>query len=320
MKHKIDNYLKTRSLCVFIVFIFINILANLPYINLYADIFSHFKLQYIIVNILFFVIFIYLSFNNKKFIVCGIISILLICINFKDITPYIGNTPKFESKNTIKIALYNVLTQNKEYNKLTSQISSEMPDIIITQEVDYNWLKSINKLKKDYPYYIEHPRDDNFGIALYSKFPLHNASVENWTDYEVPVINTEIKISDKNIKLYCIHTLPPTSKEYLRIRNEMLKKIHDLKKENQNTPLIIAGDLNTTIYSFSYKKHIQSANFKEAQSIRKNIAGTWNSKFLPIFRISLEHILVNSKLNVIEFKIGKYFGSDHLPIFVNIGF
>lgn len=48
MKHKIDNYLKTRSLCVFIVFIFINILANLPYINLYADIFSHFKLQYII--------------------------------------------------------------------------------------------------------------------------------------------------------------------------------------------------------------------------------------------------------------------------------
>ena len=59
MKSKIDNYLKTRGLFFFIVFIFFNIAGLLPLENIAIDIFSHFKFQYILINIFFLFLFLF---------------------------------------------------------------------------------------------------------------------------------------------------------------------------------------------------------------------------------------------------------------------
>ena len=319
MKSKIDNYLKTRGLFFFIVFIFFNIAGLLPLENIAIDIFSHFKFQYILINIFFLFLFVYLSFQNRKFLICSFVSLILICFNFADVTVYLGKSEVVKSDNAIKLALFNVLTKNDKYNQLKLMINEQKPDIIILQEVDEVWLENIKELKKDYPYFLEYPRLDNFGIALYSKFPLRKPKIETWTDYEVPVITAEIKSNGNILKIYGVHTLPPTGNEYFRVRNEMLSKINEIFSDS-NHPLIIAGDLNTSVYSISYKKYIKSSNLKDAQILAKTLKGTWNAKHFPFMRISLEHVLVSPEIKVQSFDIGKNFGSDHLPVFVDLSF
>ena len=319
MKSKIDNYLKTRGLFFFIVFIFFNIAGLLPLENIAIDIFSHFKFQYILINIFFLFLFVYLSFQNRKFLICSFVSLILICFNFAEVTVYLGKSDIVQSDGSIKIALFNVLTKNNKYNQLKLIINEQKPDIIILQEVDDVWLENIKELKNDYPYFLEYSRLDNFGIALYSKFPLRNSKIETWTDYEVPVITAEIKSNGNILKIYGVHTLPPTGNEYFRVRNEMLSKINELFSNNKY-PLIIAGDLNTSAYSISYKKYIKSSNLKDAQILAKTLKGTWNAKHFPFMRISLEHVLVSPEIKVQSFDIGKNFGSDHLPVFVDLSF
>ena len=76
IKQKADNYLKTRGLIFFLILICINIIALLPITNIYVDILSHFKLQYIIIELVFLVLFVYLSIQNKKFVIFFIVSLM----------------------------------------------------------------------------------------------------------------------------------------------------------------------------------------------------------------------------------------------------
>lgn len=320
MKNKIYNYLKTRGLLFFVIFICVNIIAVLPVNNIIVDIFSHFRLQYLIFSFLFLVLFIYLSCLSKKYIVYCVICCVLILSNLFEIFPYIGRYEHFNPGNTIKLALYNVLTSNKSYDDFLVSVSQENPDIIILQETDDIWLEHIKDLKKSYPYYIEHSRLDNFGISMYSKIPFTSTDIELWTDFEVPVAVADLQVFSKKLRIYGIHTLPPTGKDYFRVRNEMLKKINTISSQDSSYNLIFAGDFNTTIYSNSYKKYIKSTDLNDCQILAKNINGTWNALYIPIFRISLEHVLISPKILMNSFKIGKNFGSDHLPVYVELSF
>jgi len=312
-KEKFNNYLKTRGIFFFIIFIAINLIAYLNIINLFVDIFSHFRLQYLFISTVFFVIFIYLSFQNRKFIITALIALLLIGINIVGIRNYIGNKITSEPIQTVKLGLFNVLTSNTNYSKFLEQINKNTPDILILQEVNHNWLNGIEELKTIYPHTIEHPRDDNFGIALYSKKSLKKYEIEYWTEAEVPIIHA---ITDDGIEIFGIHTLPPIDKKYFSIRNSMLKKISHLSNREK---IIICGDFNTTIYSPAYKKFISKSRLNDAQICAKNIQGTWNTRYFAIFRIPLEHILYSNNFKLKSFSIGQNFGSDHLPIFAEIG-
>ncbi len=320
MKEKIDNYLKTRGLLFFVIFICVNIIAVLTVNNIIVDIFSHFRLQYLIFSFLFLFLFVYLSCLSKKYIVCCFISFIFIIWNLFEVFPYIGEYRPLNQSNTIKLALYNVLTSNKNYDDFLLDISQENPDIIILQETDDIWLEHIKDIKNQYPYYIEHSRLDNFGISLYSKIPLTGTGIELWTDYEVPVLVACLNLFSKNVKIYGIHTLPPISNDYYRVRNEMLEKINTISSQESSKNLIFAGDFNTTIYSNSYKKYIQSADLKDCQILAKNINGTWNAKYISIFRIPLEHILISGSFLLHSFKVGQNFGSDHLPLYIELSF
>ena len=68
MKEKIDNYLKTRGLLFFVIFICVNIIAVLPVNNIIVYIFSHLILKYFIFSFLFLVLFIYLFLQYCCFI------------------------------------------------------------------------------------------------------------------------------------------------------------------------------------------------------------------------------------------------------------
>ena len=320
MKEKIDNYLKTRGLLFFVIFICVNIIAVLPANNIIVDIFSHFRLQYLIFSFLFLVLFIYLFCLNKKYIVYCFVCFVFIFLNLFEIFPYIGRYESFNQGNIVKLALYNVLTSNKNYDGFLVSVAQENPDIIILQETDDIWLEHIKDLKNFYPYYIEHSRLDNFGISMYSKIPFTNTDIELWTDFEVPVVVANFKMFSQDLRIYGIHTLPPTSKDYFRVRNEMLKKINTISFQENSKNLVFAGDFNTTTYSNSYKKYIKSSVLKDCQILAKNVNGTWNARYIPIFRISLEHVLISPKILMNSFKIGKNFGSDHLPVYVELSF
>lgn len=64
----------------------------------------------------------------------------------------------------------NVLMSNHNSEQLISLVNQHQPDLLITLESDSWWQNKLSVLKKDYPYYIECPKDNRYGMHLYSKF------------------------------------------------------------------------------------------------------------------------------------------------------
>jgi len=117
---KFNNEFKKRIILLFILFVIANIFANLPSLNIFVDILSHFKVQYFYISILFTLCFLYFSFFNKKFTIGLLISFIILIFNYLEISKYCIK-PDTDLKSDIKIVLFNVLTSNKKYDKLKSE-------------------------------------------------------------------------------------------------------------------------------------------------------------------------------------------------------
>lgn len=319
MLQKFNKFFIKRVIFLFVLFLTVNIIANLPSLNIFSDIFSHFKVQYFYISFFFLFSFIYLAFFNKRFIAGVVLSLFVPCMNYFSIAPFVEKLPIAPKGKVLKVGLFNVYTGNKRVQLLLDEIYDNDPDIIILQEVNKTWLNYIQGLKNKYPYFMEHPREDNFGIALYSKTPMKDAEVEFWGDYSVPVITA--KVGD--IKIYCVHTLPPVNLEYLNARNKMLQKIgRILKSASTNSEnVIVAGDFNTTIFSKAYNftnPLLNSYPIYDAIEYLPKYNGSWNAYHPPFFRITLEHILSTQDIVPAKVYFEKRFGSDHLPVFAEL--
>jgi endonuclease/exonuclease/phosphatase (EEP) superfamily protein YafD len=75
-------------------------------------------------------------------------------------------------------------------------------------------------------------------------------------------------------------------------------------------PLILAGDLNTTPWSKTYRALRRVAGLVPASTLRP----TWPAWPLAFPQVALDHIFVSSDLTVSAAGTGPAVGSDHLPI------
>lgn len=308
---KTRNYINKRLIFYIAIVSILSLCSLIPSFNFLLDIVSQFKIQYFIFGIIALLYLVLANIKDfTKLVRTGIfLSLLIIIINFvdiyKDLIPY-----KSHGQGNLRVAHFNVLTKNKSYDKVLLQIQKKNPNVILIEELDATWLNNIKEIQKNYPYSIVELRDDNFGIAMFSQIPLVNPKIEYWTDWEVPVIISDLKIGSEISTIIGIHTLPPI-KDYIERRNLMLDNLSKKISENPENILIL-GDLNTSKYSYAYKTFIMNSKIKNAQD-GFGCNGTWNAMFLPFFRISLDHILYGGNFEVKDFKILDKIGSDHLP-------
>lgn len=293
------------------------------------DIMSQFRLQYLIFGI---IIFFGLLLWNKlmkipKWALCA--CLLIIIINFFQVLPWLkfNKQEQYFSKNEIKIELINVLTSNYGYNAVLENIKEFKPNVVFLEEVNDEWLKNMKVLDKIYPYSIKHPRDDNFGVALYSNIPIKTKEIKYFGHFGIPVIDCTINLQNQKIKIIGIHTTPPSNQEYFINRDEMLSELANFIKNNKMQTIVI-GDLNMTMYSPSFKKFIKNSQLLNPRT-KFGINPTWSpksreingvtfDKFFKFAMIPIDQVLHTSNIKVNSFKTGKSIGSDHLPVLVSI--
>lgn len=287
---------------------FIGLLGN---DNWFFDLLSHFKLQctYLIA---FGTIALYFIKRDLKTLVF-LIPLLINGIEISSI--YFGGNSDKPTNQILKICSANVLSSNGEFEKFSSMIHMENPDVIILQEVNTLWSIMSEQYLNKYSYKEVIPRDDNFGIAIYSKQRLLNIENLYLGSADVPSIKCDIKSKNQTITILATHPTPPIGSEYTEYRNSQLIEIAKLTKGRSN--LVVLGDLNTTSYSTHFKSLLNNGNLKDSRK-GFGIQSSWPTWFSPA-SITLDHCLVSNDIVVKSRKIGQDIGSDHLPVIVEIG-
>lgn len=216
---------------------------------------------------------------------------------------------------TVKLVGVNVHTPNREVNRMLRFLNETKPDLLLLMEVNQRWMEDLEGLRSDYPYQVSRPRDDNFGIALFSRLALTNATILYLGEAGVPSVATDVLTGDTTFHLLGTHPLPPGSSEYARLRNEQLVRISEYV-HRQSVPVVVLGDLNATPWSPHFESLLKNGGLQNSAK-GHGVLGSWPAG-LPLMRIPLDHCLISPSIQIKSRSLGPAVGGDHLPIVVEL--
>lgn len=217
---------------------------------------------------------------------------------------------KTPSANVLTVATFNVHMGNHDTTTLARWLTETKPDVLVLHEVSPEYAKGLDAIT-GYPFRYLVPRNDPFGMAVLSRFPLAQAQTLEDGD-GLQHIETQLDWNGQPIRLTAWHPMPPISQYDHTKRNQQLQALAKAAKAS-GQPAIVAGDLNATPWSNAFSK-LDQAGLRRASGL----APTWPAVGYGWIGIPIDHVLVTQQWSVVKREIGPNLGSDHLPVLVRI--
>lgn len=272
---------------------------------------THFRLQYLVLlTVLAALLAIGRRFKPAAvfFVAAVLNAIVLAPWLLADPAPSPTGTP-------FRVMILNVNTENAQTERVFDEIRRVKPDVLLLMEVDNRWLHALRELTNSLPHTVLAPREDNFGIALFSRHSLASSDVVEIGEAGVPSIVSVAEAGGQKMFLVGTHPLPPGNPDNAKLRNEQLEKLAGVVL-GQKLPAVVMGDLNAAPWSPHFRKLEQSASLRNT-SRGTSWRPTWPTWFPPLW-IPLDHCLVSPELAVASHSIGNKVGSDHYPVIVDL--
>lgn len=309
--------MKNRIFSAVVIFTALTCLATiLGYLGKFYwvfDLFAHFRLQYTIILLIMFLLF----FLYKKPSLAAIAIVFLTPNLYEVSTIFFGGNKNKDLQKYLKISSINLLSNNGDEQAVLNFIQSRNPDIVILQEFNERWEKDLAKVIENYPYQKILPRTDNFGIAMLSKVEVENMTELNLSPAGVPSLLATILFDNQQIHVLAIHPIPPVGSQASQFRNAQFASIIAMKQVLHKNKIII-GDFNITSYSPHFKQLASELNLLDSRK-GFGILATWPTWFPPL-KVTIDHCLISPGIYVKNRAVGEPIGSDHLPIYVEVGF
>jgi endonuclease/exonuclease/phosphatase (EEP) superfamily protein YafD len=279
------------------------------------DLSTHFKFQYLSLSLLLTFVF---TWQRRFFLT--ILSLILVAANFMEVGFLAGgfrtSKPLLVSEEKLRILVLNVLTVNKRYGDILDYVQEKHPDVLALLEVNKRWIDALEPVLKPFPFRVYRPDQNNFGLALFSRLPLINPHVRLYTWNRTPGIEARVKLGKKEIVMHLTHPVPPLDGLYWTLRNNHLRELADRTKTLPFEHLVF-GDLNLSPWSPFFKDFLSETGLKDSVTGLDH-QGTWPTG-LPFLYAPIDHFLMSSGLDTLHFEVGPDIGSDHLPVFLELG-
>jgi endonuclease/exonuclease/phosphatase (EEP) superfamily protein YafD len=207
----------------------------------------------------------------------------------------------------------NVYTPNRDHGAVRRLVVERSPDFLLLMEVDEAWLAGLADLRREYPYGVAEPRDDNFGIALWSRHPCVRCEILHLGEARLPTAAGEFAVGGSRLTLVGTHPLPPVGAEYARQQADQLRALAAYLARVRG-PKILMGDLNMTPWSAKFGPLLRAAGLRDS-GVGRGTGRTWPVDN-PLLGIPIDHFLASPDVRIAGRERGPDVGSDHFPLLV----
>jgi len=244
--------------------------------------------------------------------------------------------PEVPSGATFSLLYANVNTGRGEPTRLGALIRKHQPDLIAMLEVNERWLGALD-LGGRYSHHRSVPREDNFGLAIYSRLPLVGETTTTVGEGLPPVVVTGFEVvPGRSVRLALLHAVPPLSNEALHSNTLLLRRVVTPLRHEPG-PLLVVGDFNATPASRFYQRFVSGGGLLPA-GVGSGYRASWNA-LVPFPRLMIDHVLYRGSIGagvhardtwqeepvadelpdlaVTDFRRLSPFGSDHYPLLVH---
>jgi len=224
-----------------------------------------------------------------------------------------------------RLLIANVNTQNQNYDAVLTFAQQTDPDLALFMEVDDRWVEQLNALTTTLPHFSGRADPYNFGIVLYSRQPLANVELVDFSADSTPSLITTLTVNDQPLTLVGTHPLPPVKPTFFHSRNRQLDLLGQYL-QTVEPPQIVIGDLNITMWSPYYQRFIRQTGLKNARD-GFGILPSWPTRttyrsmpdwMTGLLAIPIDHGLLSPELTVTDVRVGPNVGSDHRPVVIDL--
>ncbi|NEP32730.1 endonuclease/exonuclease/phosphatase family protein [Moorena sp. SIO3B2] len=327
----LNNWILSLFIILTIVVTLLSITSYFFRDNIYLELTTNFKHQYLVLGALPLS---YFALTRRKRWL--IVTLFCLLINLTEIIPwYIPKLSFGASGEPMGLFLFNVSFSNTQYGDAIALVKEEKPTIAAFLEAKDPWPKQLEALREVLPYNISIPE---LQIEVYSRLPLQESEILEYGKSR-GLVKLDLSIAGADASVIVTHSYPQfyfgkqedfgnqgdfgkqgdLEKQGWQWRNQDLEEeIGDYIRQIEK-PVVLIGDLNVTMWSPYYKSLIESSGLRDARA-GFGILPTL-SKFSPAnpwLAIPVDHCLVSRDVKVIKMRTGPDLGSDHLPVITDI--
>jgi endonuclease/exonuclease/phosphatase (EEP) superfamily protein YafD len=283
------------------------LLAALPWFPL--TLFEHFRVHYIVLALFLAAVALvcraWASFDAAAIALWLNVGVLAAALGGPGPAPAPGAVP-------LRILSLNVHTTSSHHGQVAQLIAALDPDVVALTEVDHRWLDALAPALAGYAGRVEHPRSDNFGIALYHRIPLARAEVVE-PGGGLPTIVAEL--ASPAVTVVVTHPIPPISSDNHARHARQLDAIATLVRARAG-PRVVLGDLNATPWSRAFQRLVRRSGLRDSLEDRRP-HHTYPTA-APWLGIPIDHALVSPDIAVVVRRVEREVGSDHWPLYLEL--
>ncbi len=269
----------------------------------------------------------FLFLDSQKLSTFILITVTILCLAWQLwwILPYTRLWPKEvktarhnSPENQLSIITSNVLTPNRNAEALIALVKRHQPDVLVTLESDQWWQDMLDTLSEEMPYAIKCPRDNLYGMHVYSRLPLSDETICYLVEEDVPSMHALLTLrSGDSVRVHFLHPAPPSPTENDKsIQRDAELAIVAKSIADSHQAIIVTGDLNDVAWSDTTRLFRKISGLLDPR-VGRGIFNTFHADYFFI-RWPLDHLFHSSHFTLQTIQRLPSIGSDHFPLLAKL--
>lgn len=218
---------------------------------------------------------------------------------------------------SLRLFIANVYQHNRRYAALLETIESAAPDVVLAVEVDSAWCEALSPLSERMPHRVACPLDNEYGIALYSRFPLIEARVEFLVERDIPSIFARVLLPcGRSVALHGVHPRPPRPSNPDILERDAELVLVGRRAAREKGPVVVFGDLNDVAWSHTSRLFRRVSRLLDPR-VGRGPYPTFPQP-LPFLRFPLDYVFHSNHFRLGSLVRPDGFGSDHFAMLVEL--
>lgn len=189
------------------------------------------------------------------------------------------------------------------------------PDVLFCSELTPEWLQGLAPAVPQLPHRKVLPSAGYFGVGLFSRWPLPTATVLPLGYEWAPAVRAVIATPGGELGLLGVHTPRPGGRQRSAERDTALRAM-PAALAGLPRHQVVVGDHNVTPWNHAFGELVESTGLVAASAT--DWLPSWPAALPLPLRIPIDHALVSPNLGVARVELGHDFGSDHLPLRIDL--
>jgi len=280
-------------------------------LNWFLELFTHFAVQYLV--LLALAALLCLAFRLWPWAVLAMVAAIPNVLAVAPYVPGLVAPPANAVTMPVSLIAMNLLYRRQDTAATRAYLEQRSPDVLILSEITRRWRDQLRDLEGSYPYVAIRTRENPWGIALYSKYPLREIEDLDLGDDRSTHLRVLVELPGGLAEIYAVHLTSPPRSSRARQRNTQLRLLAGrIADADPALPKIVAGDFNSTPFSPYFQDLLRDAGLRDGRR-PFGLQVTWPMWPIPLW-IPIDHCLFSQNVVVARVTTGPSTGSDHLPV------